>query len=238
MRINKYLSSIGFSSRREADRLIKDKKITINGKTASLGDDVLNTDIIKLNNKIIKKEDKKVILLFNKPKGIVCTSEKREKNNIIDYINYPIRIFNIGRLDKDSHGLILLSNIGILSDTLSRARNLHEKEYIVRVNKNITKEFLDKMRNGVYLKELAVTTRKCKVFKTKYNEFHIILTEGLNRQIRRMCMENGYMVTDLYRIRIMNLKIDNIKEGEYRKITEKEKDILFKNLNLKGLDNK
>lgn len=228
MRINKYLSFAGFASRRKADELIKEGKITINDRIAILGDEVSKKDIVKCEDTIIKRKSNDVILLFNKPKGIVCTSEKREKNNIIDYINYPVRIFNVGRLDRDSHGLILLTNMGELSNKVLKARNYHEKEYIVTVDKKITDGFLKCLREGIYLKDLETTTRPCKVWKTKDKEFHIILTQGLNRQIRRMCKECHYKVIDLFRIRIMNLDIRGIKEGKYREIKELEYNELLK----------
>lgn len=228
MRINKYLSFAGFASRRKADELIKEGKITINDRIAILGDEVSKKDIVKCENTVIKRKSNDVILLFNKPKGIVCTSEKREKNNIIDYINYPVRIFNVGRLDRDSHGLILLTNMGELSNKVLKARNYHEKEYIVTVDKKITDGFLKCLREGIYLKDLETTTRPCKVWKTKDKEFHIILTQGLNRQIRRMCKECHYKVIDLFRIRIMNLDIRGIKEGKYREIKELEYNELLK----------
>lgn len=228
MRINKYLSFAGFASRRKADELIKEGKITINDRIAILGDEVSKKDIVKCENTVIKRKSNDVILLFNKPKGIVCTSEKREKNNIIDYINYPVRIFNVGRLDRDSHGLILLTNMGELSNKVLKARNYHEKEYIVTVDKKITDGFLKCLREGIYLKDLETTTRPCKVWKTKDKEFHIILTQGLNRQIRRMCKACHYKVIDLFRIRIMNLDIRGIKEGKYREIKELEYNELLK----------
>lgn len=228
MRINKYLSFAGFASRRKADELIKEGKITINDRIAILGDEVSKKDIVKCEDTVIKRKSNDVILLFNKPKGIVCTSEKREKNNIIDYINYPVRIFNVGRLDRDSHGLILLTNMGELSNKVLKSRNYHEKEYIVTVDKKITDRFLKCLREGIYLKDLETTTRPCKVWKTKDKEFHIILTQGLNRQIRRMCEACHYKVIDLFRIRIMNLDIRGIKEGKYREIKELEYNELLK----------
>lgn len=228
MRINKYLSFAGFASRRKADELIKEGKITINDRIAILGDEVSKKDIVKCEDTVIKRKSNDVILLFNKPKGIVCTSEKREKNNIIDYINYPVRIFNVGRLDRDSHGLILLTNMGEISNKVLKSRNYHEKEYIVTVDKKITDRFLKCLREGIYLKDLETTTRPCKVWKTKDKEFHIILTQGLNRQIRRMCEACHYKVIDLFRIRIMNLDIRGIKEGKYREIKELEYNELLK----------
>ncbi len=232
MRLNKYLSSVGYCSRREADRLIENREIEINGRVCELGDQVEEGDVVTHRGKPVKGADAPVILLFNKPKGIVCTAEKREKKNIIDFINYPVRVYNVGRLDKNSRGLILLTNQGDLVNALNKASNYHEKEYVVRVDHVVTDEFLQHMREGVYLSELDVTTRPCKVWKSKYNEFHIILTQGLNRQIRRMCQEEGYYVHDLRRIRIMNLTLDGIEEGKYRKITPQEEQILKQDIGL------
>lgn len=232
MRINKYLSAAGVMSRREADRMLDEGRIRINGYTASKGDRVYPEDMVLFDGKKISAERDRVILLFNKPKGIVCTSFKGDKNNIIDYINYPRRVYNVGRLDKESRGLILLTNMGELVNPLSKAGNYHEKEYLVRVDHGITPEFIEHMRNGIYLEELDATTRKCQVIKTDYNEFNIVLTQGLNRQIRRMCNAEGYHVHDLKRIRIMNLMLDDISEGKYRKITPAEEKKLFSELNI------
>lgn len=233
VRINKYLSAAGTMSRREADRMLDEGRIQINGDTASKGDRVYPDDEVSFDGKKVSMENNRVILLFNKPRGIVCTSFKGDKNNIIDYINYPIRVYNVGRLDKDSRGLILLTNMGELVNPLSKAGNYHEKEYVVKVDHGITSEFIEHMRNGIYLEELDTTTRKCQVIKTDYNEFHIVLTQGLNRQIRRMCDAEGYYVHDLKRIRIMNLRVDDIPEGKYREITPAEEKELFKELNIK-----
>lgn len=232
MRLNKYLSSVGYCSRREADRLIENREIEVNGVVAELGTQVEEGDSVSHRGKPVKGADAPVILLFNKPKGIVCTAERREKKNIIDYINYPVRVYNVGRLDKASRGLILLTNQGDLVNALNKASNYHEKEYVVRVDHVVTDEFVQHMSEGVYLPELDVTTRPCKVWKSRYNEFHIILTQGLNRQIRRMCQEEGYYVHDLRRIRIMNLTIDGLEEGKYRKITAEEEAILKKDIGL------
>lgn len=201
--------------------------VKVDGKVATLGMDVSETNLIEVRGKAIKGESQKVLLIFNKPKGVVCTSEKREKDNVIDYIDYPLRIFPIGRLDKDSRGLLLLTNEGELANELIRAKNAHEREYEVRIKDSITSEFIEKMSRGVFLPELGETTRPCKVKKLSKNSFSIVLTQGLNRQIRRMCKECGQRVTDLKRIRIENINLGNLKEGEYREITKKERQSLL-----------
>ena len=220
-RINKYLSEVGFCSRRKADKLLQAGKITINGKIPELGTKVLPTDEIRVNGKLIQKsKEKPVYIAFNKPVGIVCTTDTRvEKDNIIDYINYPKRIFPIGRLDKPSEGLIFLTNDGDIVNKILRARNNHEKEYIVKVDKPITSKFVEKMQNGVPI--LDTVTRKCKVEKLGKYTFRIILTQGLNRQIRRMSEYLGYNVTKLKRVRIMNVKLD-IPVGKWRDLTKEE----------------
>jgi 23S rRNA pseudouridine2604 synthase len=221
-RINKYLSEIGFCSRRKADLLIEQERIKVNGVYAVMGQKVTGQEEIQVNNKIIKKlENKKhIYIAFNKPVGIVCTTDtKREKDNIIDYINYPTRIFPIGRLDKPSEGLIFLTNDGDIVNKILRANNQHEKEYIVEVNKPVTKDFIKKMGEGVPV--LDKITNRCKVKQTGKKTFKIILTQGLNRQIRRMCEYFDYRVVFLKRIRIMNIKLD-IPVGEYRDFTKSE----------------
>ena len=225
-RINKYLSEIGYCSRREADRLIADGRVLVNGEPVEMGLKVSAEDKIVVNGEAVSNpENKLVYIAFNKPKGIVCTTDTRvEKDNIIDYINYSKRIFPIGRLDKASEGLIFLTNDGDIVNKILRARNNHEKEYIVTVNKPITKEFLHKMSNGVPI--LDTVTKKCFVKQTHKNEFKIILTQGLNRQIRRMCEYLDYRVTELIRVRIMNVKLD-LKVGKWRYLSAKE----FKDLN-------
>ena len=214
-RINKYLSEIGYCSRREADRLIAAGRILVNGEKAEMGLKICPEDQIIVNGEALSNpKNKLVYLAFNKPKGIVCTTDTSvEKDNIIDYINYPKRIFPIGRLDKPSEGLIFLTNDGDIVNKILRARNNHEKEYLVTVNKPITKEFIDKMGNG--LPVLDTVTKKCFVKQTHKNKFKIILTQGLNRQIRRMCEFLNYKVVDLKRIRIMNIKLD-VKVGKWR----------------------
>ena len=220
-RINKYLSEVGFCSRREADKLLEQGRITIKGKKPELGTKVSDADEICVDGKNIKKtEEKHVYIAFNKPIGIVCTTDtKREKNNIVDYINHPKRIFPIGRLDKPSEGLILLTSDGDIVNKILRARNNHEKEYIVRVDRPITPKFLEKMRNGVPI--LDTVTKKCEVEQIDTLQFRIVLTQGLNRQIRRMCEYLGYEVKKLKRIRIMNIKLD-LPIGKWRDLTDAE----------------
>ncbi|MGB5509718.1 23S rRNA pseudouridine(2604) synthase RluF [Robiginitalea sp.] len=221
VRINKYFSEIGVCSRRAADKLIEQKRVTINGVIAEMGSKVSPEDEIRLNGKLINApETKPVYLAFNKPRGIVCTTDtRREKNNIIDFINYPERIFPIGRLDKDSQGLILLTNDGDIVNKILRARNNHEKEYLVTVKKPITPAFIKKMGNGVPI--LDTVTRKCFVEKIDTYQFRIILTQGLNRQIRRMCEHLGNEVRQLKRYRIMNIPLD-VPLGKWRDLTQKE----------------
>ena len=221
-RINKYLSEIGFCSRRMADSLIEKGKISINGELAVMGQKVSGEEEIKVENKLVftKNDKEKIYLAFNKPVGVVCTTDtKREKNNIIDYINYPTRIFPIGRLDKPSEGLIFLTNDGDIVNKILRANNKHEKEYLVEVNKPITKDFIKLMGNGVPV--LDKITNKCFVKQTGKKTFRIILTQGLNRQIRRMCEYLDYRVISLKRIRIMNIELD-LRVGEYRYFTKSE----------------
>ena len=220
-RINKYLSEIGYCSRRAADKLIDAARVTINGKVPEMGTKITAEDEIKVDGKLISKpKTKPVYLAFNKPIGIVCTTDtKVEKDNIIDYINYPTRIFPIGRLDKPSEGLIFLTNDGDIVNKILRARNNHEKEYIVTVNKPLTKQFIQKMGNGIPV--LDTITRKCEVEQLDKLKFKIVLTQGLNRQIRRMCEHLDYRVIKLKRIRIMNVKLD-VAVGKWRNLTQKE----------------
>jgi len=221
-RINKYLSEIGYCSRRAADQLITQGRITINGEVPEMGTKISAEDEVRVNGKVVSQPKKKklVYIAFNKPVGIVCTTDqRREKNNIIDYINYPSRIFPIGRLDKPSEGLIFLTNDGDIVNKILRARNHHEKEYEVTVSKPVTKEFIEAMGNGVPI--LDTVTRKCFVKQTDKKKFKIILTQGLNRQIRRMCEYLEYNVKKLKRVRIMNIKLD-IPVGTYRDFTAKE----------------
>lgn len=223
IRINKFLSEVGFCSRRAADKLIEQGRVTINDVIPVMGTKVAFGDSVKVDGKSISKPNEKfVYIAFNKPVGIVCTTDTGvEKDNIIDYINYPKRIFPIGRLDKPSEGLIFLTNDGDIVNKILRARNQHEKEYLVEVNKPITKEFIQKMGNGIPI--LDTITRNCYVEQTGKFEFKIILTQGLNRQIRRMCDYLGYDVLSLKRVRIMNIILD-VPVGKWRDLTEKELD--------------
>ncbi len=220
-RINKYLSEVGYCSRRAADKLINEGRVTINDKVPELGTKINPDDEVRVNGKLISEpKSKPVYIAFNKPIGIVCTTDTRvEKDNIIDYINYPTRIFPIGRLDKPSEGLIFLTNDGDIVNKILRARNNHEKEYVVTVNKPITKDFIQKMSNGIPI--LDTVTRKCKIEHLNKNQFNIVLTQGLNRQIRRMCEHLDYRVTKLKRLRIMNVILDT-PVGQWRYLTENE----------------
>ena len=221
VRINKYLSEIGYCSRRAADKLIQEERITVNGKPVEMGLKVTPKDEITVDGIVVDQAgDKPVYIAFNKPVGIVCTTDTRvEKDNIIDYINFPTRIFPIGRLDKPSEGLIFLTNDGDIVNKILRARNQHEKEYVVTVNRPITEEFIQKMAAGVPI--LDTVTRPCKVKQTHKKEFRIILTQGLNRQIRRMCEYLDYRVVTLKRVRIMNISLD-VGKGKWRHLTKKE----------------
>ena len=221
IRLNKYFSEIGFCSRRAADRLIDQKRILINGQTAIVGQKINSKDIIKVDGELLDvKKKRQIYLAFNKPVGIVCTTDTRvEKDNIIDFINYPSRIYPIGRLDKPSEGLIFLTNDGDIVNKILRARNNHEKEYLVTVNKPITDNFILKMGMGIPI--LETITRKCFVKQTHKKQFKIILTQGLNRQIRRMCEFLDYRVVKLVRTRIMNVNLD-IDIGKHRELTSKE----------------
>ena len=220
VRLNKFLSEAGVCSRREADRLIESGKVTVDGRRAEMGMRVSPSQRVGVGKKEVRQKNEMVLLAVNKPVGIVCTEEKKEKNNIIRFLNYPTRVTYIGRLDKDSEGLLLMTNNGDIINKMMRAGNQHEKEYKVTVNKPVTKEFIEKMAEGVSI--LDTVTRKCKVEMLGKYKFRIILTQGLNRQIRRMCEYLGYKVTRLERIRVMNITLGELKPGEYRKVTEAE----------------
>ena len=232
MRINKYLSAQGVCSRREADRLLEAGRITVDGVTAMCGQQVDDNSVICIDgSRISDEKPQDVLMAFNKPRGIVCTTtDNQGKNNIVDYIGYDKRIYPVGRLDKDSDGLILLTNNGEITDKILRSVNGHEKEYVVKVNKKITDTFLKSMADGLYLKELDVTTKPCSISRINNYTFRIILTQGLNRQIRRMCKESGYKVESLTRVRIMNIELGGLKIGEYRIIEGKEKTMLYESL--------
>ena len=222
-RINKFLSEVGYCSRREADKLIDAGRVTINGVVPEMGTKITETDVVSVDGNIVENTKRDfVYLAFNKPVGIVCTTDTSvEKDNIIDFINYPKRIFPIGRLDKPSEGLILLTDDGDIVNKILRASNNHEKEYIVKVDKPISQTFIERMRGGIHLVDLDKTTKKCAVEKLNTYEFRIILTQGLNRQIRRMCEYLTYEVKTLKRVRIMNVKMD-MPVGEYRALTKEE----------------
>lgn len=223
IRINKYLSEAGVCSRREADAWIEMGRVRIGNRQAAFGDKVLEGEAVYVDGKAVEPEQEVLVLLVHKPVGIVCTTtEKQGKNNIVTYLNYPKRIYPVGRLDKDSSGLLLMTNQGELVNGIMRAGNYHEKEYEVEIYGKIREDFLKKMSRGVYLEELDRTTRACKVWQTGESSFRIILTQGMNRQIRRMCSALGERVRTLKRIRIMNLILGDLKPGEYRKITKEE----------------
>ena len=221
IRINKYLSEAGFCSRREADSLIQDGRVTVEGHKAEPGEKITADAIVFVDGKPVKKVERKVLLLFHKPRGVVCSTKKqRQETTVTEYLNYPVRIYPVGRLDKESQGLLLLTNQGELVNKIMRAGNYHEKEYLVTVNKPIDSGFVKKMSSGVPI--LDTVTRPCFVEKTGEKAFRIILTQGLNRQIRRMCLYLGYQVVTLKRVRIMELTLDGLKEGEYREATGEE----------------
>lgn len=222
VRINKYIADAGVCSRREADRLVEQGRVSADGRAAEKGTRILPGMCVTVDGKEIRQSEKKVYLAFHKPKGIVCTSEKREKDNVIDFIGYPARITYCGRLDKDSEGLLLLTNDGSIINQMMRAANYHEKEYVVTIDRPVTKEFLKQMRTGVYLDGLDTVTRPCAVKKTAENTFHMILTQGLNRQIRRMCEALGCRVVKLCRIRVMNILLGDLPAGTYRELSETE----------------
>lgn len=226
--LNKYISQTGICSRREADRMIEAKRVRINGVIARKGNRVEEGDEVMIDGKLLKKPPKKVYIALHKPPGITSTTDRRDKDNIIDFVNHPKRIFPIGRLDKASTGLILLTNDGDIVNKILRVENGHEKEYIVKVDKNINRKFIEKMSNGVPI--LDTVTKKCYVEKLSKNVFKIILKQGLNRQIRRMCEKLGYKVVTLKRVRIMHLHLDNMKVGEWRDLTKEEMDELERQL--------
>jgi len=224
IRINKFLSEVGYCSRREADKLLEQGRITINGKIPELGTKVLPTDEVRVNGTLVtEKEEPKIYLAVNKPAGIECTTNQSVRGNIVDFINYPERIFPVGRLDKDSEGLIIMTNDGDIVNKILRARNNHEKEYIVTVDKTITDRFIQRMSAGVPI--LDTITKECRVEKISSTTFRIFLTQGLNRQIRRMCEYFDYTVVALKRIRIINISLD-VPVGKYRDITKAEMDEL------------
>lgn len=228
VRLNKFLSEAGVCSRREADKLIAGGRVTVDGIRAETGMKVLPGQVVRVGKKVVSRQDEMVVLAVNKPVGIVCTEERRERNSIVRFLNYPVRVTYVGRLDKDSRGLLLMTNNGDIINKMMRAGNRHEKEYKVTVDKEITPVFLEQMSRGVPV--LDTVTRPCQVRKIGKYTFSIILTQGLNRQIRRMCEALGYQVRDLLRIRIMNIELGNLKEGEYRKLTDEELNVLYEEI--------
>ena len=239
MRLNKFLASIGVCSRREADKAIEAGRVMINGQVVELGATVGDEDLVSFDGRYIGmgkdvEKIKPIIIAFNKPEGLVCTTSDNDgAMNVVDYIGMKERIYPVGRLDKDSSGLLLLTNQGSLTNSLLRAANYHEKEYIVKVNKDIDDAFINKMANGIYLYELKTKTRKCKVKKLNKNTFSIVLTQGLNRQIRRMCLACGMKVQKLNRVRIVNIKLDGLALGDYRNLSDEEIKKLYKELGIR-----
>lgn len=221
-RLNKAISDSGYCSRRQADTLIEQGRVTINGEVKTLGDRAMPGDVIKVDGELITSNDTLVYIALNKPVGITCTTDQRIEGNVVDFIGHKERIFHVGRLDKPSEGLLLMTNDGDIVNKILRAGNFHEKEYIVKVNRPVTDEFIKKMSNGVPLHELEVTTKKCKVERVSRFVFKIILVQGLNRQIRRMCDYFEYDVVELKRIRIMNIKLGDLPIGKWRDLTSEE----------------
>lgn len=220
MRLNKFVSESGVASRRAADRLVEEGRITINGRVAVLGDKVCEGDVVCVDGKEISRKATDVVIAFNKPRGLTCTSSPDDPDNVIDFIGYPQRIYSIGRLDKDSEGLLLLTNNGELANAVMRSRGEHEKEYIVTVDHDITDAFVKRMSSGVEI--LGRMTKRCEVQKLSDRQFRIVLRQGLNRQIRRMCGTLGYTVTNLRRVRIMNIRLGDLPTGKYRDLTQEE----------------
>lgn len=239
IRLNKYLSAAGVCSRREADRLIESGRVTVDGKRAVPGMQVSEDQIVKVGKKTVHTGNERIVLAVNKPVGIICTEDRRTKNNIIRFLDYPVRVTYVGRLDKDSEGLLLMTNNGDIINKMMRAGNRHEKEYKVTVNKPVTDEFIQQMSSGVHIQDkekgLDAVTRPCTVEKIGKYKFRIVLTQGLNRQIRRMSEALGYKVTELVRVRIMNIELGNLKRGEYRSLTDEELNELYEEL--KGSEN-
>lgn len=220
IRLNKYLSDAGICSRRQADVIISNGDVNVDGKTATLGTRVFPDSVVTYNGKVVRLVQKKVIYAYNKPIGLVCTSKEADKDSLFNVVDFPEKVNYVGRLDKDSSGLLLLTNDGDLSNNIQKSVNNHEKEYHVRVNHDITDDFIEKMSSGV--KILDTITKPCKIIKTGTRTFKIILTQGLNRQIRRMCDALGYKVVHLKRVRVMNIVLGNLRPGEFRELTAAE----------------
>ena len=227
-RLNKYLAQCGICSRRDADKLIEQNAVTVNGKTALPGMKVTEGDDVRVRGESVRSLEKKVILAFYKPVGVTCTEkDKHAKVKIQDVLRYPVRLTYAGRLDQESEGLLIMTNDGDLIEAMMRGANRHEKEYVVKVNKPLTETALMRMREGIYLKELEQTTRPCEITRIGSNTMQMILTQGINRQIRRMCRETGYEVRKLKRTRVMNIELAGLKPGEYRELTETEQKELY-----------
>lgn len=236
MRLNKYIASCGVCSRREADKLIEDKRITVNGNIALLATQVTEDDEVCFDGKLIQPAKSKTVLAYYKPVGVVCTeNDVHAERTVIEDLGYDKRVTYAGRLDKDSEGLLIMSDDGDLINAMMRSANKHEKEYVVTVDKDVTDDFISRMASGVFLHELNVKTRKCAVKKIGKRSFDIVLTQGLNRQIRRMCAELGFEVVKLKRIRVMTVSLDelNLKPGQYKKLSDDEKKILYGKAGLK-----
>ena len=232
-RLNKYLAQCGVCSRREADKLIESGKVFVNGHVADMGCKVIPTDEVRVGKKVLGGRTKTAVLAFYKPVGVTCTEKDKYAEKVInDYIRFPVRVTYAGRLDKDSEGLLLLTNDGDLINALMRGANGHEKEYIVKVNQEITDTFIEEMQKGVYLKEIETKTRPCQVEKIGKFTFRIILTQGLNRQIRRMCKTLGYEVTHLKRVRVMNVLLGKLVPGKYREVTGTELEELYRSVGM------
>ena len=232
-RLNKYLAQCGVCSRREADKLIESGKVFVNGHVADMGCKVIPTDEVRVGKKVLGGRTKTAVLAFYKPVGVICTEKDKYAEKVInDDIRFPVRVTYAGRLDKDSEGLLLLTNDGDLINALMRGTNGHEKEYIVKVNQEITDTFIEEMQKGVYLKELETKTRPCQVEKIGKFTFRIILTQGLNRQIRRMCKTLGYEVTHLKRVRVMNVLLGKLVPGKYREVTGTELEELYRSVGM------
>ncbi len=226
IRLNKYLSEAGVCSRREADRLIEEGKVEVNKVIATMGMKISRSDEVTIKGRVVRPVEKRVLYLMNKPRGIICTTQRKERPNIMDLVKIPMRVYPVGRLDKESEGLILLTNNGDLVNRIMRAGNFHEKEYIVRVNKPVTRRFVKRMSEGIPI--LDTVTRPCKVEKLDGETFRIILTQGMNRQIRRMCEYLGYQVMELRRVRIMNIQLGDLEEGQMRPVRSEEMEELEK----------
>ena len=223
MRLNKYLAHCGVCSRREADRLIEEGRVEVNGTTAQMGCAVSGSDVVSLEGRRIQAGDRKVVLAFYKPVGVTCTErDSHAEKTIFDLLKYPSRVTYAGRLDKDSEGLLLLGNDGDLIQAMMKGSGSHEKEYVVKINREVTEEFLEKMRRGVYLEELGVTTKKCRAERTGMFTFRLVLTQGVNRQIKRMCLACGCRVRELKRVRVMHIELGDLRPGEYRELDRED----------------